>query len=281
MKIKAARLVLPGLAFAAASPLFGQSVVHGDPFTPVGSISVTPTVVQPGVQPNMVWNIEYPKKVSDLGVIDAGSGQITMAQKTDVKVRVIGVSLEEEGTELPVALWVRIGEGSAWELVFYGESTDVIPDEIVIEQNNVDVGTRIDFAARGRTPTGAWGPTHWTVAPDVGVDALINGDAGLDVVENQSFMTQFLDENNDITVGPRDVIHTFELGSSDPLDPGFDMQDIVCVTTLGKNNNGHGNNLDGVDVSNPGGGGGGPNGVDEGPGAVDDEGKIKKGKKNG
>ncbi len=36
-------------------------------------------------------------------------------------------------------------------------------------------------------------------------------------------------------------------------------------------NNGHGNNLDGVDSSNPGEGDGGPTGMDEGPDAVDDE----------
>ena len=31
---------------------------HKDPYTPVGSISVTPTVVQPGVRPRMVWGIK-------------------------------------------------------------------------------------------------------------------------------------------------------------------------------------------------------------------------------
>jgi len=41
----------------------------------------------------------------------------------------------------------------------------------------------------------------------------------------------------------------------------------------GKNNNGHGNNLDGVDVSNPGQGRGGPNGAIDLSGSFDDEGK--------
>jgi prepilin-type N-terminal cleavage/methylation domain-containing protein len=40
---------------------------------------------------------------------------------------------------------------------------------------------------------------------------------------------------------------------------------------LGKNNNGHGNNADGVDVSNPGQGGGGPNGSIDLSGEIDDE----------
>lgn len=51
--------------------------------------------------------------------------------------------------------------------------------------------------------------------------------------------------------------------------------DVTEETTVGKNNNGHGNNIDGVDVSNPGQGKGGPNGMIDPSGAVDDEGKKK------
>lgn len=40
-----------------------------------------------------------------------------------------------------------------------------------------------------------------------------------------------------------------------------------------KSNNGHGNNLDGVDVSNPGNGSGGPNGETDLSGSIDDEAK--------
>ncbi len=39
----------------------------------------------------------------------------------------------------------------------------------------------------------------------------------------------------------------------------------------GTGNHGHGNNADGVDSSNPGRGGGGPNGAEDPSGAVDDE----------
>ena len=49
----------------------------------------------------------------------------------------------------------------------------------------------------------------------------------------ESFMTQFLDDSNSrVVLGPHEVIHTFELGSTNPGDWWFDMQDIVCVTTL-------------------------------------------------
>lgn len=54
----------------------------------------------------------------------------------------------------------------------------------------------------------------------------------------------------------------------------------------GKGNNGHGNNTDGVDSSNPGKGGGGPNGAVDPSGGTDDEGKgggsiMSKGKGGG
>ena len=48
---------------------------------------------------------------------------------------------------------------------------------------------------------------------------------------------------------------------------------LMQIRVAGKNNNGHGNNADGVDVSNPGEGKGGPNGAVDESGAVDDENK--------
>ena len=64
MKMQATQLVL---LLALGSPLSGEIIgsvpnsnptPHKDPYTPIGSISVTPTVVQPGVRPKMVWEIE-------------------------------------------------------------------------------------------------------------------------------------------------------------------------------------------------------------------------------
>jgi hypothetical protein len=62
---------------------------------------------------------------------------------------------------------------------------------------------------------------------------------------------------------------------------GVETSERGVPAAKSKDNNGHGNNLDGVDSSNPGEGKGGPNGgVDQscdGSGAcVDDEGKTKK-----
>ena len=54
--------------------------------------------------------------------------------------------------------------------------------------------------------------------------------------------------------------------------PCYNMQDVVLLMTCApKGNNGHGNNIDGVDSSNPGNGHGGPNGQVDPSGTVDDE----------
>jgi hypothetical protein len=80
-------------------------------------------------------------------------------------------------------------------------------------------------------------------------------------------------------LGPGYVLAERVVNSGEPIVVSDDITDrTVAVQSLdGNGNQGHGNNEDGVDSSNPGQGGGGPNGsVDEscsGDGScVDDEG---------
>ena len=243
MKMQATQLVL---LLALGSPLSGEIIgsvpnnnpsPHKDPYTPIGSISVTPTVVQPGVRPKMVWEIEYPESVADISHVDS-NGTIIPRQRVDLKVRVMGVALQAGHTQLPAALWVRVGASAPWELVFYGRENDVQPDEIVFEKKNVLPDTKIDFSARGQSASGSWYDTHSTAGSDLSVIGMVNGDKVPDYAPAyeqgriESFMTQFLNEDNHVVLGPRDIIHTFELGTSSPGAWWFDMQDIVCMTTL-------------------------------------------------
>ena len=215
----------------------GGYTAHKDPYIPIGSISVTPTVVQPGVRPKMVWDIQYPESVADISDLDP-NGTVTPKQKVDIKVRVMGVALQAGSNQLPAALWVRVGETAPWELVFYGREGDVRPDEIVFEKRDVLPDTKIDFSARSQTPAGGWYETQSTSGSSLSVIGLVNGDRVPDFVPAyeqgriESFMTQFLNEENHVVLGPRDIIHTFELGTSRPGAWWFDMQDIVCMTTL-------------------------------------------------
>ena len=243
MNKKAAQLAL---FLALGSSLLGDTInifsngvgsVHKDPYTPIGSISVTPTVVQPGVRPRMVWGIKYPKAVADISELDP-NGTINLQQKVDLKVRVMGVALQAGSTQLPAALWVRVGASAPWELIFYGRGGDVQPDEIVFEKSGVSANTQIDFSARSQTASGTWYETQSTSGSSLSVIGMVNGDRVPDFVPAyeqgriESFMTQFLDDENHVVLGPRDIIHTFELGTSSPGAWWFDMQDIVCMTTL-------------------------------------------------
>ena len=283
MKINASQLALLGL-LALGSSLPGQTSEsipggsgHKDPYIPVGAISVTPTVVQPGVRPRMVWNIDYPVAVVDLSEVDP-NGTITPTQEIDLKIRVMGVALQSGHTLLPAALWVRMGASAPWELVFYGRENDVNPDEIVYEKKNVLPGTQIDFSARGQSGSGSWFDTHSTAGSDLSVIGMIDGDSVPDYAPAyeqgriESFMTQFLDEDNHVVLGPHDIIHTFELGSSNPGDWWFDMQDIVCTTTLNQTqrNNGDGALLSSMDLSTQ---------TSSSSATVDDNGKIIRGRK--
>lgn len=269
-------LAVPTTLRAQDAPSNDGSSLHGDPLTPVGGLTVTPTVVQPGVQPNMKWGIDYPKSIADLAIVKPSGRLVTINEKTEkVEIRVAGVSNSgSEGSDLPVALWVRVDSG-AWDLVFYGTEKEVDATTPIFSQT-VSSGTQIDFASRSADSSSGWNDTQWTVEDSPNIAGLINEDPAppeSSAFYNggaESFMTQHLDENSEIVAGPRDIIHVFELDDSEAGDSDFDMQDIVIVTTF-KNNNGHGNNEDGVDVSNPGQGSGGPNGEVDESGHIDDE----------
>ena len=224
-------------------------VTHGDPFTPVGNLLVTPTVVQPGVHPEMFWNIDYPYAIPDLVVVDNAGGMTLLNDKSDrLTVRVAGVG---EHTNR-VAVWVRIDNGT-WNMVFYGTEADVDAGAAVFT-TTVQPGTRVDLAARGTDDVGGWGPVQWTLDSASTLDALIDGAPlpGTITTEPESFMSQYVGPNGELVAGPRDIVHVFEVETSDPASSDYDLQDVVVVSTYGRNNNGHGNNTDGVDMSNPG-----------------------------
>lgn len=59
--------------------------------------------------------------------------------------------------------------------------------------------------------------------------------------------------------------------NSEEISHTYTAEPVKLKKPKVKNNNGHGNNVDGVDVSNPGAGDGGPNGEDDPSGDIDDE----------
>lgn len=271
-----------GLAQEAPDPN-----VHADPFVPVGKLEVNPIFVKTGVKPNLDWGIEYPSTFNDLAVVGP-SGTVLTTEEVTVEVRVDGGCFNcgtETETERQMALWVRIGgEGSYWRLLFYGDKHDVNPSKVLLKEKVIK-GTKIDVAARGKSPSGSWYPIVWTIDDSQQLVHLANDETIPDFIipkflseELKSYTTALLsDDNLTVEIGPKDMVFFFELSATEVDEPCFDLQDlVVLVQCQTKNNNGHGNNEDGVDVSNPGGGGGGPNGIEDPSGEIDDEMKTVK-----
>lgn len=196
-----------------------------------------------------------------------------------MKIRVLGASYQTGWTSKGKPVWgwvqseVRVGGGSPWDLFLYNTQDKILPTSIYASQTVLQ-GQAIDF--RSRVYNGNfWLNYRSTTALSSNVMTLINGDLPpLSVINNvESYLQPYIDAGGYVNIGPKDVIMLFELGQTDPLSPGFDLQDLVLLVSFDycKNNNGHGNNIDGVDSSNPGNGHGGPNGGEDPSGDVDDE----------
>ncbi len=232
------------------------------PTIPVGSLTAFPTVVQPGVHPTLTWNITYPSIVQDFVKVD--KNQITPKETLDCHIRVLGAGVtvsNSNGSNLqfvPTRAEVSYGGGS-YSPVFYGKNPDVKPNKVVWSQE-VTAGTTIRFGGKYYYNRN-WGPHFTSQSGTNNVRTLVNGDTPpttypLHTAPTlESFIKPYLDEEGKVKIGPMDVIVFMELTHHDSqsYDQGYDLQDMVLLVTFRtKNNNGHGNNVDGVDSSNPG-----------------------------
>ena len=254
-----------------------------EPLLPVGSLDAFPTMVQTGTHPTLTWEIQYPESVEDIIVIDPEDGSLSPIEDMCIEVRVLGASYQLGTDRKGRPIWgyveaqARMSTSSPFIRFFY-DTQDRVKPSYTYGKGTVMAGERIDFRARcfdGQN----WKPWRSTESSTANVVALINGDQPPSTVpafqqgDIEEFLRPYLDAGGYISIGPKDVIYLIELGQTNTQASGFDLQDIVLLATFDycKNNNGHGNNVDGVDVSNPGQGGGGPNGEDDPSGPVDDE----------
>ncbi|NNM29293.1 MAG: hypothetical protein HKO57_07225, partial [Akkermansiaceae bacterium] len=75
-------LALGAISALTLAPVFGQQAAnHGDPFTPVGWLTVNRVHVRTGVKPELTWSIQYPKTVHDIVDIDPETDKIVPKQK--------------------------------------------------------------------------------------------------------------------------------------------------------------------------------------------------------
>jgi len=272
--------LVPSLSFAAAGGNSGSGTATTIPAIPVGSMSAYPTVVQTGTKPTLTWSILYPSKVSDVAVISP-PGTITITTPVYVSVQPVGTGVTAcdptQGTS-PVYTDARMSVNKgAYIQLFYGVQTDVQP-AYSLYIKKLSTNTTIDFGGR-YVKNGAWTPFYTTNSSNMQVIALVNGSTiptTLPLSTSSTlaaYLKPYLDSSGKVKIGPLSILILMELGQTDHSANCFDYQDQVLLVTLSTKhpNNGHGNNLDGVDSSNPGQGHGGPNGMVDPSAGVDDE----------
>lgn len=255
----AAALIATGVSTPCA--LLAQST---NPSIPVGNITAFPLIVQPGTRPNLTWNITYPSVVQDFIDIE-GVGTVVTTEELDVEVRVLGagVTVSSNGSNnysfVPTEAQISY-DGGSYTRVFYGTNNDVKPSKIVYSKT-MPAGKRLRFGGRYYYNK-KWGPYYNSQSGTLNVRTLVNGQTPpttypLHTAPTlESFIKPYLDAQGKVKIGPMDVIVFMELTHTDSQknDQGYDLQDMVLLATFKskRGNNGHGNNVDGVDSSNPG-----------------------------
>tara|TARA_R110000850_G_scaffold130654_5_gene251242 strand:- start:541 stop:1566 length:1026 start_codon:yes stop_codon:yes gene_type:complete len=242
------------------------------PIIPVGSLSAFPTIVQTGTHPTLTWAVTVPEAVDKIIDIE-GPGTIVPKRELIMDVRILGAgvtvssSSSSQGFYFVPTQCQMSYNGGGYDEIFYGDNNDVNPNEIVHSQT-VAEGSKIDFGARYYYK-GNWGTWFSSTNSSGNAVALKNGDTPPTTTPMnhapsiESFIRPYLDSDGHVKIGPRDVLYLMELTHTNPNDGGFDLQDMAILvsfydatieepTPVDQSNNGHGNNDDGVDSSNPG-----------------------------
>lgn len=252
------------------------------PAIPGGWLTAYPTIVQTGTKPTLTWSITYPSSSVNYVTVDPDE-TVTTEDQLDVDIRVIGSGVTTGGCAGNNTNWVPAQamlsvNGGPFVSIFYGTNPQVNPDALVWSKR-VNKGTTFRFGGRYFT-NGSWSTAYLGNITDNNIRVLRNGEIPPTAysLHNsgavKSFLEPYLDGGGRIKIGPLDLIIMMELTQDDANinSPCYNLQDMVLLLTcMPKNNNGHGNNIDGVDVSNPGNGFGGPNGQVDPSGTIDDE----------
>ena len=198
-----------------------------------------------------------------------------------VTVQVVGTGISACDTTLDALAHhsdARVSfNGGAYQQLFYGTQTNVVPAKQAYIKKMLANQT-LNFGGR-YLRNGSWSPFFTTRSANFQVVALVNGQTPPTTFPLHqsstlaSYLRPYLDSTGKVKIGPLSVLIMMELGQTNRSSRCFDIQDQVLLVTFSTKhpNNGHGNNLDGVDSSNPGNGGGGPNGRVDPSGGVDDE----------
>ncbi len=175
----------------------------------------------------------------DLPVNINDDNSITPLETVDMTVRTLGISITygSGGPNIPVKLETKIN--NEIHTIFQGTEPQVASsDPLVI--NNIIEGTAIDFMGTSYNPYWPdWVIQHQTTEEDSPmIIALKNGDSVPDLTPyNQQpsideFLEGYINEEGIVTIGPRDIIYLFELGTGNPASSSADFQDGVLLVTF-------------------------------------------------
>lgn len=268
-KTTTATAALLGATMALFTPVaFGQGNSGNNkklPVIPVGWIDAYPTIVKTGTHPQVRWGINLPSQVPDVvDIVDGGT--IVSKEPVCIECRMLGNGVTvhySDGSWQYVNAEAQISlNGGAYQPVFYGNNNAINPNTIVWTVDELQKNQTVRFGGRYNWKD-SWGPTYRSNDGTKNVRLLVNGETPPTVQPMhgapslEDFVRPYLDPNGRVNIGPMDVIVFMELTHTDSQQnhQGYDLQDIVMLCTLkpkGKTNNGHGNNDDGVDSSNPG-----------------------------
>lgn len=252
-------------ALAAAFLACGMPAAHAqstDPAIPVGSLTAFPLIVQPGTRPQLTWTISYPSIIQDyIDIEHPGTVVATEELYVDIRVLGAGVTVSSNNSNLqfvPTQAQVSY-DGGSYQQIFYGTNNDVRPNKVVYTKL-IPKNKKLRFGGRYKY-NNQWGPYFNSQSGTLNIRTLVDGEVPPTTypLHNaptlESFIRPYLDGQGRVNIGPMDVIVFMELTHYDSqnTNPGYDLQDMVLLCTFRtKNNNGHGNNVDGVDSSNPG-----------------------------
>lgn len=241
----------------------GSKADKTNPVLPKGTLLATPTVVQTGTHPTLSWDISHPSIVEDYVTITPPS-TITADENLDCEIRVLGAGVTAGNssgyTFVPTEAKLNFNK-TGYNRIFYGTNHDVNPSEVVWS-GQINAGQTLQFGGRYYYK-GSWGTFYKSNGGTENVRTLVNGDVPPDVMPAynapslESFIKPYLSASGEVRIGPMDCIVFMELTHTDSQqsDSGYDLQDMVLLVTFkskAKTNNGHGNNIDGIDSSNPG-----------------------------
>lgn len=241
----------------------GTNTDSTNPVLPEGTLTASPTVVQTGTHPTLSWDIVHPSVVEDYISISPPS---TIEADTELtyEIRVLGAGVTAGNSQgftfVPTEARFNFND-TGYDRIFYGTNHDVNPSSVVAS-GTINKGQTMKFSGRYYY-NHSWGPYFKSDGGTENVRTLVNGDVPPDVLPDynapslESFIKPYLSASGKVRIGPMDCIVFMELTHYDSQqgNSGYDLQDMVLLVTFktkAKTNNGHGNNIDGIDSSNPG-----------------------------